>query len=140
MSDTETGTDIVAEHPGETLEQHEQRMHEIAQHPELLPMLPGEIKPHPKPREYVLIAVVLCILTAIEVGLYYLEGDVNDNLLIAMLIVLAVVKFFLVASWYMHMRTDQPFFKRIFVVGIVLAMIVYGIAILTFASTIPSEL
>ena len=44
---------------------------------------------HPGPRQYVLIAVVLCVLTAIEVGCYYLEGDLNDNLLIAMLWVLA---------------------------------------------------
>lgn len=91
---------------------------------------------HPGPRQYVLIAVVLCVLTGIEVGMYYLEGDVNDNLLIALLAVLATVKFFLVAGWYMHMKVDQPFFRRLFVIGLVGATIVYGIALLTFASTL----
>jgi cytochrome c oxidase subunit 4 len=91
---------------------------------------------HPGPRQYVLIAIVLCVLTAIEVGCYYLEGDLNDNLLIAFLWVLAIVKFFLVAAWYMHMRMDAPFFRRTFVLGILLACGVYGATLLTFASTV----
>jgi cytochrome c oxidase subunit IV len=94
---------------------------------------------HPGPRQYVLIAIVLCVLTAIEVGCYYLEGDLNDNLLIAMLWVLAAVKFFLVAAWYMHMRMDAPFFRRTFVTGILLASFVYGVMLLTFASTVLSS-
>ncbi len=32
-----------------------------------------------------------------------------------------VVKFFLVASWFMHLRTDQPVFKRLFIVGAIAA-------------------
>lgn len=91
---------------------------------------------HPDPRQYVLIAVVLVIATAIEVGLYYLEGDVDNNLLIGLLTVLAVAKFFLVAAWYMHMKVDPPFFRRIFLVGIIGAIIVYGAVMLTFASTL----
>jgi cytochrome c oxidase subunit 4 len=94
---------------------------------------------HPGPRQYVLIAVVLCILTGIEVGLYYLEGDVADNLLITGLGVLAGAKFFLVCAWYMHMKMDAPFFRRTFVVGIALATAVYGVVLLTFASTVLSS-
>ncbi|MET1001996.1 MAG: cytochrome C oxidase subunit IV family protein [Acidimicrobiia bacterium] len=94
---------------------------------------------HPGPVQYVFIAVVLCILTALEVGLYYLEGDVNNNLLIAMLWVLAFVKFFLVCSWYMHMKMDPPFFRRVFVVGICLASFVYGVVLFTFAATILAD-
>jgi cytochrome c oxidase subunit 4 len=94
---------------------------------------------HPGPRQYVMIAVVLVIATAIEVGLYYLEGDVNSNLLIAMLAVLAVVKFFLVCAWYMHMQVDAPFFRRIFVVGLLGAIVVYGAVLLTFVSTVLAD-
>ena len=46
------------------------------------------------------------------------------------------MKFFLVAAWYMHMKTDQPFFRRVFVVGMVGATIVYGILLLMFSSTV----
>jgi cytochrome c oxidase subunit 4 len=111
---------------------------EVATREERVPAVPAT-HGHPEPRQYVLIAVVLCIATAIEVGMYYLEGDVNDNLLISLLAVLAVVKFFLVAAWYMHMRVDAPFFRRIFVVGLVGAAIVYGVVMLTFASTVLAE-
>jgi cytochrome c oxidase subunit IV len=106
------------------------------EHAELVPGAFDEEHLHPQPRQYVLIAIVLCILTAVEVGLYYLEGDVSDILIIVFLWVLAAVKFFLVAAWYMHMRMDAPFFRRTFVVGIALASVVYGAALLTFASSV----
>jgi len=102
---------------------------------ELVPAVYEEHQ-HPEPRTYVLIAVVLCVLTGIEVGVYYLEGDINSNLLIAMLALLAFSKFVLVASWYMHMRMDAPFFRRTFTTGICLAVVVYGVVLLTFASTV----
>src|SRR6267154_2658641 len=91
---------------------------------------------HPGPREYVLIAVVLVILTAVEVATSYLEGNVNSNLLIVALGIMAAVKFFLVAAWYMHMKQDSAVFRRLFVSGIILASIVYGILLLFFSSTV----
>ena len=91
---------------------------------------------HPGPRQYVLIAVVLVILTGVEVATSYLDGDVNSNLLIAALAIMAAIKFFLVAAWYMHMKQDAPLFRRMFVAGIVLAGIVYGIVMFFFSSTV----
>jgi cytochrome c oxidase subunit 4 len=94
-------------------------------------LLPGEVRPHPNPAQYVLIAVVLCVVTAFEVGLYYLEGDIPDALIIALLLGSAVIKFFLVASWYMHLRTDQVIFRRFFIIGLVAAVALYLIVLLT---------
>jgi cytochrome c oxidase subunit IV len=91
---------------------------------------------HPGPRQYVLIAVVLVILTGVEVATSYLEGHVNANLLIAALGIMAAVKFFLVAAWYMHMKQDSSAFRRLFVTGLVLATIVYGVVLLVFSSTV----
>src|SRR5689334_17938022 len=107
----------------------EQEKHELARHPEQLPMLPGELKPHPTPRQYVLIAVVLVIITGIEVGTSYLDGDINSTLLIGLLAVMAAIKFFLVVSWYMHLRTDLRIFRRAFIVGLLLAGAVYMVAL-----------
>ena len=56
--------------------------------------------------------MVLVIITALEVGASYLEGDVNSNVLIIVLTVMAAVKFVLVVSWYMHLRTDLKIFRR----------------------------
>jgi caa(3)-type oxidase subunit IV len=94
---------------------------------------------HPSPRQYVMIGIILVILTGIEVAASYLEDDIPDNLLIAILAVMAFIKFFLVCAWYMHMKQDIPFFRRIFVIGIVGATIVYGIVMLVFASSVLSS-
>lgn len=96
-----------------------------------VPMLPGEVRPHPQPARYVMIAAILVVATAAEVGLYYLEGDVPDGLIIVFLLMFAVIKFFLVASWYMHLRTDKPIFRNFFVLGIVAAILLYLIVLST---------
>jgi cytochrome c oxidase subunit 4 len=90
---------------------------------------------HPSPRQYVMIAVVLVVLTAIEIAISYVDTD-HTNLIIVALFAMGAAKFFLVAGWYMHMRVDQPFFRRIFVIGMIGAGIVYGIVILMFSSTV----
>ena len=87
---------------------------------------------HPEPRQYVLIAVVLVVITGFEVAVSYLEGDVNSNLLIAALAVMAAVKFFLVVAWFMHLRTDSKIFRRFFLLGLIAAPIVYTIVLLMF--------
>jgi caa(3)-type oxidase subunit IV len=100
-----------------------------AEHP-----VAAEAHSHPGPRLYILIALVLVILTAFEVAASY--TDVNSNLLIALLAIMATAKFVLVCAWYMHMKQDAPFFRRVFTIGIVGATIVYGIVLLMFSSTV----
>ena len=102
------------------------------------PMLPGEVRPHPTPQRYVMIAAILVVATAAEVGLYYLEGEVPDGLIIVFLLMFAVMKFALVASWYMHLRTDKPIFRRFFVLGIVAAITLYLIVLTTLHVFSPS--
>ena len=82
---------------------------------------------HPGPGEYVKIAVILAIVTAIEVGAYYVTG-LSDTVLSVALLVMMVIKFALVGLWFMHLRFDSPLFRRLFVVGIVLALAVYTVA------------
>ena len=96
-----------------------------------VPMLPGEVRPHPTPQRYVMIAAILVVVTAAEVGLYYLQGDVPDGLIIVFLLMFAMIKFALVASWYMHLRTDKPIFRRFFVLGLVAAISLYLIVLTT---------
>jgi cytochrome c oxidase subunit IV len=92
-------------------------------------LLPGELHPHPSPLRYVIIAVVLSAVTAAEVSLYYLQGDIPDALIITLLLAFAIIKFGIVASWYMHLRTDRPIFARFFVLGIVAAVLLYLIVL-----------
>ncbi len=94
-------------------------------------LLPGELRPHPTPFKYVMIAVVLVVITALEVGVSYLDGDIPGGLIVALLLIMAIAKFVLVASWYMHLRTDQPIFRRFFTMGAIGAVVLFAIVLAT---------
>jgi cytochrome c oxidase subunit IV len=79
---------------------------------------------HPSDRSYVGIALILALITAAEVGTFYLEDELG-SILVPVLLVMMVVKFAMVAGWFMHLRFDSNLFTRMFVSGIVLAVTVY---------------
>jgi cytochrome c oxidase subunit IV len=91
-----------------------------------------ELAAHPGPRQYVSVAVVLAIATAFEVGLYYL--DLPHALLASLLLFFAIIKFSLVALWFMHLRFDSKIFRRLFVTGLILAVAVYLIVLTIFGA------
>ncbi|MBV8951047.1 MAG: cytochrome C oxidase subunit IV family protein [Actinobacteria bacterium] len=99
--------------------------------PEQVPLLPGELRPHPTPFQYVMIGVVLVVLTALEVTVSYLEGDIPNGLIILLLLVMMVAKFVLVAAWYMHLRTDRPIYRRFFAVGAAAAIMLFLVVLST---------
>ena len=72
---------------------------------------------------------MLAIITALEVGLYYI--NMPSGLLVAFLMVLAFLKFTLVAAFFMHLKFDSPMLKRLFITGIILAGVVYTVVLLT---------
>jgi cytochrome c oxidase subunit 4 len=86
---------------------------------------------HPGPAEYVKVATIRAVVTAIEVGFYYITG-LPDAALSASLLVMMVVKFAMVALWFMHLKFDSRLFRRLFITGIVLALAIYTIVLLTF--------
>jgi cytochrome c oxidase subunit 4 len=77
------------------------------------------------------VAVVLAVITAVEIAVSYTEGDIPDGLIVVLLLAMMVMKFILVASWFMHLRTDQPVFKRLFIVGAIAAPLLYLIVLAT---------
>jgi hypothetical protein len=44
------------------------------------------------------------------------------------------IKFSLVVLWFMHLRFDSPVFKRLFVAGVILALSVFLVVLLTFGA------
>jgi cytochrome c oxidase subunit 4 len=101
-------------------------------------LLPGEIRAHPDPWQYVVVAVVLAVITAVEIAVSYMEGDIPDGLIVVLLLAMMVMKFILVASWFMHLRTDQPVFKRLFIVGAIAAPVLYLIVLATLHGVLAS--
>jgi cytochrome c oxidase subunit 4 len=84
---------------------------------------------HPGAWEYIQIGLVLAIVTAVEVGLYYI--DMDHTLLVVVLIVLSAIKFSLVVLWFMHLRFDNPLFMQLFVGGMILTFAVFVVALAT---------
>jgi cytochrome c oxidase subunit 4 len=84
---------------------------------------------HPSPAKYVGVALILAVVTAIEVALYY--TTLTGELLVALLLGLAVIKFGMVAAYFMHLKFDGRLLRRLFVTGIVLAASVYAVALFT---------
>jgi cytochrome c oxidase subunit 4 len=84
---------------------------------------------HPSPAKYVGIAILLALITGLEVVLYYIH--MPSGLLVAFLMVLALLKFTMVAAFFMHLKFDSPMLRRVFITGIVLASVVYTVALLT---------
>jgi cytochrome c oxidase subunit 4 len=91
-----------------------------------------ELAHHPGPKQYVMVAIILAIATALEVGLYYLE--MPHALFAAMLLFFAMVKFSLVVLWFMHLRFDSAIFRQLFVAGLMLAVTVYVIVLVIFGA------
>jgi cytochrome c oxidase subunit 4 len=84
---------------------------------------------HPSPVKYVGIAILLAVITALEVALYYIP--MPAALLVVLLLILATTKFALVAAFFMHLKFDSPMLRRVFVLGIILAGVVYTVALFT---------
>jgi len=93
--------------------------------------LSPEVAEHPGVREYVVVAIVLAVLTGLEVGLFYMEF-IPRAVNVTALMVLMILKFATVALWFMHLRFDSRIFRRLFVTGIILAVSVFTIVLLTF--------
>jgi cytochrome c oxidase subunit 4 len=93
--------------------------------------LPEEDAGHPGPRQYVIVAVVLAVVTAMEVALFYLDF-LPSGIVVAALLVLMTIKFGLVVLWFMHLRFDSAIYKRLFVAGLALALSVFIVVLFTF--------
>jgi cytochrome c oxidase subunit IV len=80
--------------------------------------------------DYIKIALILGAITAVEVAAYYV--DASTTALILALVPMMIAKFAMVAWFFMHLKQDSRIFTRLFVTGILLAVAVYAIVLLTF--------
>jgi cytochrome c oxidase subunit IV len=85
---------------------------------------------HPSELAYIKVALFLAVVTAAEVGVYYVEQ--LEDFLVPILLAFAVIKFVMVVLWFMHLRFDSRIFRRLFTIGILLALFCYLIVLTTF--------
>lgn len=83
---------------------------------------------HPTPASYWKIAVVLAVLTAIEVALFYINRQLELGAFNALLLILlAISKFVIVVGWYMHLKYEKRLVNSFFIAGFTLAIALYTI-------------
>ena len=88
---------------------------------------------HPTPQQYVQVAAVLAVLTAMEVTASFV--DIGAAFLPTLLI-LMTIKFALVAGWFMHLRFDTIVYRRFMVGGLALATSIYAVVLVSFSAKI----
>ena len=77
---------------------------------------------HPSVDVYLRVAVVLVILTVLEVGVFYVPAF--HPVLVPVLLVLSAAKFTLVVMFYMHLKADSKIFTFLFGAPLMLAVLV----------------
>jgi cytochrome c oxidase subunit 4 len=86
---------------------------------------------HPGPSVYITVALILAVLTAMEISVFYVQS--LQSVLVPILIILAIAKFALVAMFYMHLHYDHRVFSILFVFPLLLAVLVVLSLLLLFA-------
>lgn len=78
---------------------------------------------------YIKIAAILAALTGLEVSTYFVDFG---PAFLPVLLTLMCVKFFIVVSYFMHLKFDSKIFSFLFYTGLFLAIAVYVVALSTF--------
>jgi cytochrome c oxidase subunit 4 len=83
---------------------------------------------HPTEMVYIRIAIILSIITAVEVLIYYIES--LEGILVPALILLSAVKFVIVIGYFMHLKFDDRRLAWIFISGLGMALAIFLVATL----------
>ena len=89
---------------------------------------------HPDAAEYIKVGLILAAITALEVAVYYVEA--LEGALLAILLVLSLLKFVLVALWFMHLRFDSKLFSILFASGVVLVTALFFVVLATLGASL----
>ena len=87
-------------------------------------------RPHPGARQYVAVALLLLVITAAEVAIFYIPA--LHPIMVPALLALSAAKFSMVAMFYMHLRNDSRLFSWLFVTPLTIAVAVIVALMLLF--------
>jgi cytochrome c oxidase subunit 4 len=77
---------------------------------------------HPTWKEYRWVALVLTLITIVEVWAYYIPELVASRLFVPGLLIMSAVKFAIVVMFYMHLKYDAKLFRALFVGPLIIAV------------------
>jgi cytochrome c oxidase subunit 4 len=82
-------------------------------------------------RTFITIALILAVLTALEVAATEVSGF-PEAILVPWLLILMVLKFYIVIAYFMHLKWDSKIFSLMFYLGLAFAVVLYAVMLTTF--------
>jgi cytochrome c oxidase subunit 4 len=81
----------------------------------------GEVHEHPTWKQYKWVALILTVITIVEVWAYYIPSFVASPVFVPALLIMSAVKFAIVVMFYMHLKYDHKLFRALFVGPLIIA-------------------
>lgn len=81
----------------------------------------GEVHAHPTWATYKWVALILTVITIVEVWVYYIPAFVASRLFVPSLLIMSAVKFLIVVLFYMHLKYDHKLFRALFTGPLIIA-------------------
>jgi cytochrome c oxidase subunit 4 len=94
-----------------------------APEPEHADQAMGEVHAHPTWQTYKWVALILTVITIVEVWVYYIPAFVASRLFVPSLLIMSAVKFAIVVLFYMHLKYDHKLFRALFTGPLMIAML-----------------
>jgi cytochrome c oxidase subunit IV len=69
---------------------------------------------HPSWKEYKWVALILFLITVVEVWVYYIPELVQSKAFVPGLLIMSAIKFAIVVMYYMHLKYDHKLFRALF--------------------------
>ena len=83
----------------------------------------GIEKEHPTWGTYWKIALILTVITAVEVSAYYIPAWESSRIYVPSMLFLSTIKFVLVVLYYMHLKYDHRLFRALFTGSLIIAIV-----------------
>ena len=78
---------------------------------------------HPTWKQYKWVALILTLITVVEVWIYYIPSFVASKLFVPALLIMSAVKFAIVVMFYMHLKYDHRLFRALFTGPLIIAVV-----------------
>ena len=78
---------------------------------------------HPTWKHYKWVALILTLITVVEVWVYYIPSFVASKLFVPSLLIMSAIKFAIVVMYYMHLKYDARLFRALFTGPLIIAVV-----------------
>src|SRR5687768_6073779 len=99
--------------------------------------LSGEEHHHPGWSTYWKVALILTLITVVEVWAYYIPSFVASRAFVPSLLIMSAVKFAIVVMFYMHLKYDHKLFRALFTGPLIIAIVTLLVLLLLFDQINP---